>query len=135
MRSTRCGRDDVSDQGFLPQQRGVTVATRNVHALSQVVAGHARAAAAAALATRAALGDGADGAPPAEAEPPAVVHGVALGAARMSKLFEGYDEEFGGTVTSWSAPYFGVTYDDGDAEELELADLAPLLLEVRRYVR
>ena len=52
--------------------------------------------------------------------------GVALGAARMRKPFPGLGV-FCGTVTAWTGQYFRVTYDDGDAEEMDAATLAPLL--------
>ena len=81
-----------------------------------------------------ALGSG--GAPPrrqraapaagAELHTSGIFHGVELGVARAVKYFD--DEPFGGTVTSLCAPYFRVTYDDGDVEDYVGHELMAILV-------
>ena len=46
--------------------------------------------------------------------------------ARIVKFFD--DKPFGGTVTSFCAPYFRATYDDGDEEDYVGHELAAILM-------
>jgi len=55
-----------------------------------------------------------------------IFHGVELGVARVVKFFD--DKPFGGTVTSFCAPYFRATYDDGDEQDYVGHDLAAILM-------
>jgi hypothetical protein len=54
-----------------------------------------------------------------------IAHGVAIGVATVTKTFRG--RPYVGIVDSFRAPWFHVTYSDGDEEDLHGLELARLL--------